>query len=286
LESKSNYTIIGLSVLFLAASLLSASLWLSVGFDRKIYHSFIVYMDEPVSGLNNESPVKYNGVKVGFVSDIALSTVDPQRVQLMLKIEEGTPITINTRATLISQGITGTTYLGLTATSASLIPLQKTPNEPYPVIPYKPSFYFILEKNINRLSEQVNHMFNKENTQNINQTLAHLEKITSTIAKNSESLNQSFRDLPRLITAIEHSTAKFNTMADDVSVAGTQFTKTMKAGKNSLDQLSQQTIPAIVILLRRLDNISSNFEMVSQKMRQNPAVLLRGTTPPQNGPGE
>ena len=286
MESKSNYTLIGLAVLILATALLSGGLWLSVGFDRKQYDNFTVYMDEPVSGLNEESPVKYNGVKVGFVSDIELSQIDPQRVKLTLKIEQGMPITMSTRATLIAQGITGTTYLGLTATSSTLIPLQKIPNEPYPVIPYKPSFYFLLEKNINRLSEQVNIIFTKKNAKNISLTLQHLEELSAVIAKNNNNINQSFRELPKLMHALEHSAQKFNTMADDVSVAGTQFTTTMKAGKNSIDQISQQTVPAAVLMLRRLDTIAANLEILSRQLRQNPAIMIRGSAPPQHGPGE
>ncbi len=286
MESKSNYTFVGLAVLILSTCLLSAGLWLSVGFDRKEYNNYIVYMDEPVSGLSDESAVKYNGVRVGYISDIELSPTNPQRVRLLLKIEQGMPITVDTKATLISQGITGTTYLGLTATSASLKPLSKTPEDPYPVIPYKPSFYYMLEKNVNRLSEQFNQVFTKENTENIKKTIAHLESITAVIDKNDTAINQTLRDFPKLLDAIEYSTKRFNTMATDVSVAGSQFTKTMKAGKNSIDQISQQTIPEAVTLLRRLNNIAANLEMVSHEMRQNPAVIVRGSQPLKPGPGE
>ena len=88
------------------------------------------------------------------------------------------------------------------------------------------------------------------------------------------------------MTSLERSAKKFNTMADDVSVAGTQFTTTMKAGKNSIDQISQQTIPAAVIMLRRLDTIAANLEIVSRQLRQNPSVIIRGSAPPTLGPGE
>ena len=286
MESKSNYTIIGLAVLILITGLLSAGLWLSVGFDRKQYDTFIVYMDEPVSGLNDESPVKYNGVRVGFVSDIELSPQDPKKVKLLLKIEHGIPITVSTQATLISQGITGATYLGLTATTSSLLPLPKTPKEPYPIIPYKPSFYYTLEKNVNRLTDQMNHIFDQANTENISKTLSHMETITSVIAQNNADTNEIMHNMPKLIKSIEQSTKKFNQMAENVSVAGTQFTKTMKAGKSSIDQISKQTVPDAVNLLRRLNTIAANLEVVSRQLRQNPAVIIRGNAPPKTGPGE
>ena len=141
MDSQTNYTLVGLAVLILSATLLSAALWLSVGFDRKKYDIYTVYMREAASGLSDDSVVKYNGVKVGVVNKIELNQFDPQQVKIELKIVAGTPITTSTHATLINQGITGTTYLGLSASSPSLFPLQKTPGEPNPVIPYTPSFF-------------------------------------------------------------------------------------------------------------------------------------------------
>ena len=80
-------------MLVLAGCLLAGGLWLSVGFDRKAYDLYTVYVPEPVSGLGDDSIVKYNGVKVGVVSKIELNQFDPQQVRLELKIEEGTHIT-------------------------------------------------------------------------------------------------------------------------------------------------------------------------------------------------
>ena len=145
MESKVNYTYVGFMVIILVIGLLAATIWLSTGFDSKNYNLFTVYVTEAISGLNDDSVVKYNGVKVGFVNKIELNEYDPQQVKIQLKIVEGTPITSTTHATLINQGITGTVYLGLSASSPSLFPLQKTPGEKYPVIPYKPSFLSQLE---------------------------------------------------------------------------------------------------------------------------------------------
>jgi len=286
LEAKTHYTHVGIAVLVLAASLLSASLWLSVGFDRKKYNNYLVYLNEPAGSLTEDSMVKYNGVRVGHVNSIELNNQDPQQVILVLKIEEGIPITEGTQASLISQGITGTTYLGLSATSSSLKPLQKTALAPYPIIPSKPSFFYQLEKNIDKLTQQINRVFDKENTDNIRLTLDHLEKLSATFSKNSTNIDESLIELPKLIKGLKISAQKFDIMADDVSVSGKQFTATMKAGKNSIDQISQQTLPPATLLLRRLNDIAANLEKISTSMRQDPSIILRGSAPPKLGPGE
>jgi len=286
LESKTNYTIVGLAVLILIAGLVTAAVWLSMGFDQKKYNIYAVYMHEAVSGLNEDSLVKYNGVKVGIVKSIALSQFDPQQVKILLEIEEGTPVTTSTQATLISQGITGATYLGLSASSPTFIPLQKTPGEPYPVIPYKSSFFNQLEKNINDISRDLRRILDKENARNVKKSLDNLEKVTGVFANNSGSLEKSLRDLPKLINELKISATKFSTMSENLASAGAAVTSTMLVSKNAVNKISQQTLPPAVMLLQRLDLITANLEKVSAQMRQNPAVIIRGSASTKPGPGE
>ncbi|OGV50364.1 MAG: ABC transporter substrate-binding protein [Legionellales bacterium RIFCSPHIGHO2_12_FULL_42_9] len=300
MESKANYTLVGLAVLILTAALISVALWLSVGFDQKKYNYYLVYMNETVSGLNQESPVKYNGVQVGYVKAIELDNKNPQRVRILLAIDENTPITTSTTATLISQGITGNTYVGLAASSSSLQPLQKHSDEDYPVIPSRPSLFNQLDKvlkevsgNVNDLSVQVKKIFDEENVVYVKKTLANLQKVTGVIAANKKNINQSIvntdillrnfaktsKELPQLTKEMQVSLAK-------VRQAGEKVSDTMNSGKIALDKFSQQTIPPAISLLNRLNGIAANLEKVSNQLRQNPSVVIRGTTAPKPGPGE
>lgn len=286
MEAKTNNTLVGLTVLILGAGLLSASLWLSVGFDRKQYNTYLTYLNESVSGLSEEAPIKFNGVRVGMINSIELNYQNPEQVILVLQIEKGVPITESTEATLVFQGITGTTYLGLVATTPSLVPLKKGPNAPYPIIPSKPSFFYQLEKNLDTLTEDMKRIFSEENADNIKKTLANLEDLTAVFSDNKENLDKTLKELPKLAGDLRVSAKKFDAMAEDVSASGKQFTRTMKAGKNSIDQISQQTLPPATLLLRKLNNIAANLEEMTEDMRQNPAVILRGAAPPKLGPGE
>ena len=286
MEAKANYTLVGLIVIILIVSLLSAALWLSTGLDRKKYSYYTVYMYETISGLSDESPVKYNGVKVGYVDNIALSTFDPQQVKLTLKIVEGTPITANTSATLISQGITGTTYLGLAASSSQYTPLAKTPGEPYPIIPYKPSFFNQLEKNIDKIGKQVSTVLDKENTQNLKESLENLKKLSHALAKNNMQIDNTLKNMPMLVKNFDITAQRFTRMADSLYTAGNQVSITMKSGKRSIDQISQQTLPNLSDLIQKMNRIALNMEAISNEMRRNPAVIIRGATPLKPGPGE
>lgn len=286
MESKTNYFTVGLIVLLLTVGLLIASLWLSTGFEQKKYRTYTVYMHEPVSGLNEESPVKYNGVTVGYIREIALNETDPRQVTLRIDVTDNTPITTSTEATLVAQGITGSTYLGLSASSSTYKPLQKKPNEPYPVIPYKPSFFYQLEKNINNISSGIHRVFNQENAEYIHASLANIEKTSEIIAQNDAKINQSLQELPELLQTLKQSIQTFGQMSRDISEAGLLVSDTMRAGRNSIDKISQQAIPPAVVLLHRLNAIAANLEHVSAEMQQNPAIIIRGSAPQKPGPGE
>ncbi len=286
MEAKTNYFIVGLSVLLLAAGLLISAIWLSTGFNKKLYHTYVVYMQEAVSGLTIESPVKFNGVKVGFISQIELNVSNPQQVKLLIQVQDGTPVTNSTKATLVSQGITGTTYLGLSSNSPSATPLPILPGEKYPVIPYQPSFFYQLEKNVTEITKEIKEVFDEENNAHIKKSLDNIEKISSIIERNNANLNKTLEDLPQLVIELKKSAVEFTKMSHDISAAGIQLSQTMRAGRNSIDKISQQAIPPAVILLRRLNLMAANLEKVSAEMRQNPAVILRGSAAPKLGPGE
>jgi phospholipid/cholesterol/gamma-HCH transport system substrate-binding protein len=286
LESKIHYTLVGFFVLLLLGSMIATCLWLSVKFDKRSYNTYVVYLSEPVNGLTEESPVKYNGVKVGQVRKIILSPSNPQKVKVELSIAEGTPITVSTKATLVAMGITGVTCIGLVADTESMELLQTKPGEQYPVIPYKASFLNQLEKNFGNLSEGLQKILNAKNTENVGKILSDAQSVTTVFAQNDKNIDKSLQNLPILISELNVSVKSLQKMMLDAAVAARQITSTMKTGKTSIDQISQQAIPLAITALRRIDAITANLEKVSADMRKNPAVIIRGSASAKLGPGE
>lgn len=300
MEAKTNYTIVGVVVLILLVGLVATMLWLSVGFNQKKYTTYTVYMHEAATGLSQDAPVKYNGVQVGYVKEIKLNQNDPRQVEILLNIEEGTPVTTSTYATLNSQGITGITYIGLSASTSDLTPIPQMPDEPYPVIPSKPSVFNQLDSILKKVSEDIGvvsdeakRIFNEKNAKHIRHILTNVDHFSKDLARNGKNLNilmdnlaKTSRDFPHMLEELRVGISKFNTMAESLSKAGSSVSKTMGTGKNAIDKISEEALPPAVILLRRLNTISANLEKVSSEMRQNPAVVIRGTKPPKPGPGE
>ena len=113
MEPKVNYTLVGLFIALLGAATVTGVLWLSRTDYRGVYDRYYTFMDESVSGLSRDSYVKYQGVEVGRVKEIALDPNNPEQVRLGLDLVRGTPVKEDTVAVLETQGLTGITIVNL-----------------------------------------------------------------------------------------------------------------------------------------------------------------------------
>lgn len=307
MDTKVNYTVVGLFVILLGAVLIVFILWLTSLKHSEVYNIYVVYMHEEVSGLNVQSPVRYNGVKVGYVHSIKLNAQDPQQVMLMLKIREGTPITTSTIATLMSEGITGLDYVGLKALTAQAPLLRAKPGEKYPVIPSEPSLLLKLSaalqqvtKTIGDLSYSVSKVFDEKNRRAISQSLANTAQITKTIAQNSNNINaimvstrkllknsaQMSKALPEVMTQLKTTLASVQSMANKLNMAGNSVAVTMRDTRTAVQNVSQQLVPSTQQLMTQLHNVAGNLQQLSAELQHNPSILVRGKYPSPPGPGE
>ena len=113
MEPKVNYLLAGSFVVVLGLVALGLVVWLGKADYRGVYDRYDTYMRQSVSGLSVNSAVKYRGVDVGRVKEIALNPENTEEVRLSLDILQGTPIKTDTVATLETQGLTGLATLNL-----------------------------------------------------------------------------------------------------------------------------------------------------------------------------
>ena len=78
----------GSFVVILGAATVIAMFWLGKTDYRGVNDRYEAYMRESVAGLSVDSTVKYRGVDVGRVKDIALSQSNPEEVLLTLESAE------------------------------------------------------------------------------------------------------------------------------------------------------------------------------------------------------
>ncbi len=314
MESRTNYTLVGICVLLLGLSVILTSLWLSVGFDQKQYETYAVYMNEPVFGLNIQAPVKFNGVAVGYVSHLALNKKNPQQVLLLIDVELGSPISTSTTAVLQSQGITGIRYIELQAGNKYAAPLTKMAGESFPVIPSRPSLWVQLDtalkdvtENFQLVTDAINTVLDKDNAIAIKRTFRNVERFTAVLSHQTNQLSSTInsadvlfknaadasKSLPKLMVNLADGSKAMIVMAKDMSTAGLsltaaghQVTQTMKSSRQAIKQVSQQTLPKVTSLVDKLESVANNIELLTKELKRDPSMVLRGKKSRSLGPGE
>ena len=138
METKARYILVGTFTLAAMVGLLGFLLWLAQVEISRSYAQYDIVFDT-VSGLSQDSLVRYNGVDVGTVLSIALDRDNPQLVRVRIEISAATPVRKDTIATLSSQGVTGVSFVALEGGSPFSDPVLAIPPAPVPVIASQPS---------------------------------------------------------------------------------------------------------------------------------------------------
>lgn len=276
MEGRINYTAVGVFVIGLVMAGLAIFFWLELRKHDQTYDTYIVYLHEDVSGLSVDSAVRYNGVPVGFVKSIGLVPSNSQLVKVVVSIESETPINISTVGTLMSQGITGVDYLGLSSEQVDAPPLLKHSGEDYPVIPSRPSLLVQLSKvlpqlatNISQLSDSIGAVFDEKNRESIALTLKNIQLFTKTLNQNSDAI---LTDMQTMLKQT-HDTMK---LADD----------TLISGRVTMNAVAQQILPPTQQALQRLNTIEINLQALTDALRRDPSIIVRGNARVALGPGE
>lgn len=311
---KSSYVLVGLFVLLLGVALIGGVLWLSTGGPPKDYEYYLVYMTESVSGLSIDAPVKYKGVNVGRVRDIRLNPDNPEEVRLLLVVQQGTPVNAETRATLEVQGLTGVANINLSGGGPNSSPLLKPRDEPYPVIESAPSLFARLDTTISDLlgnlietTDRLNTLLDADNRVLLEQTMVNIEAITSHFAEHSAQVGTilddmsallvnarvATDDLPDLIARLQQGAESFEIMAQTFTTTGQSLSQTsqelqhtVSASGQDLRSFTAGTLPETSAMVADLRATARNLRIMSEKLQNDPSMLLFGPPRTAPGPGE
>lgn len=293
MESKINYTLVGLFVMLLLASLIGFIYWLGKYGGEQEFRYYHVYMTESVAGLSNDSSVKYRGVSVGTVDHIRLNPNNSEQVELLLKIQFNTPIKIDTTATLKSFGLTGLTYLELEGIGGPNTPLLTTSAGKIPTIPARPSTFARIDESMSILTSKValaldkfSQLLSKQNLDNVSATLVEIK----TLAKDMKDQKESFQKLVDNGVIMEKRITQAFEKIEIASVSVTKMATSLE--KNSADigqnmsQDFQQSMESFNQLLYELDLLARYLQKTTQEFEASPSDLIFKSSQPKPGPGE
>lgn len=312
METKVNYAAVGAFVLVLAGVFIAGVLWIASGsiFKQK-QDLYLALVNESVAGLSPNAPVKYRGVDVGVVKDIRLDPQNSEQVRLTLALERGTPVTVDTEATLRSQGLTGIAYVELAGGTKGAAPLQPGPDGQPPVIRTKPSLSARLENvlpsvlgNIDKTMGGIQGVFDEANQKAFKSALADISIVARTVAGRKDDIDTGIASASQALQNASRLAAQLNTRAgptldklgrsaDSVTEAANETRRMVTGAGRTFEEVGAdvrrftgETVPELERLLSELRVLSGSLRRLTEQVEGNPAGLLFGRTPVPEGPGE
>ena len=304
MEPKVNYVLVGAFVVLFSAVLIVIVLWLVRGGPQRNYRSYYAYSGASVSGINEDSVVRYKGIKVGRVRNMRLDPENPERVRLVLDIAEGTPIKEDTVATLATQGLTGLAFVELGGGTRDSPPLTPPPGQPYPVIKIKPSLPLdeaasTLMSNLNEISSSLKDLTDKESSASMRKTMVNLAELTAALIQREKELDKLFSStdrtlentreatekLPALFSRVTETAAALENMAQQIARTGKSVDSLLVGSQQDAQRFTNQTLSEAGLLIAEIRQLTERLQRLAQQVEQNPRSLLFGRRPAP-GPGE
>ena len=211
METRANYVMIGLFTLGVIAAGFLFVLW-AAGRDSRALVPYRIMFSGSVSGLSRGSFVLYNGLKIGEVTSIALSSSDPGKVIAWVSVDSKTPINDDTRARLEFQGLTGVASIQMTGGNPESKRLLVTDVDNPPLITADRSDFQDLLENAQRLSKRADDVLT-----NMDKLFADSEQPMAETMRNIQSFSRSLANYPGSLSKILGSTESAAQSIADVS---------------------------------------------------------------------
>ncbi|WIG56531.1 MAG: hypothetical protein OJF61_002319 [Rhodanobacteraceae bacterium] len=301
METKAHHVLIGAFTLLVVAAVLLFALWLGKTSLNKQYHYYDIVFTESVTGLSKGSPVQYNGIQIGEVSQLKLDPRDPRKVLARIQVAADTPIKVDTRAKLGLLGLTGVAFVQLTGGAPTSQPLMPTPDNPVPVIKSETSALSALLSSgsdvvtsINGILDRLTQIMSQQNVARINDTLQNIDQTTSALAAErddlrelikqaagaSKQLNQTLAGANSLVNGpgretLDRAAAAMASLQKTTQTLNTLLTQnqgSLQSGLRGVDQIG----PA----LRELRSTLRDIHQLTSRLQANPAGYLFGREQP------
>ncbi|MGZ8363913.1 MAG: MlaD family protein [Caulobacteraceae bacterium] len=300
MERDANYALVGVVSLAIFVGLLAFVVWLAgFSFNRQ-YDEYDVLFIGPVRGLSTGGEVHFNGIKVGEVTDINLDPKDPNRVIARARVKEGTPVRVDSYATLEPQGITGVNYLQIAAgTTSKQLLINTVAANKVPTIPARRGALSdllegggtVLQRTVEAL-DRVNKVLSDENVKSISATMKNIEEVTEEARQRKAIL----ADAQRALQQVDKTAASFQQLADssnsmlntdgkralkNMADAAEELRGTARTAQTMINRLEGPTgdfatngLPQLTAAVSELQTTAKSLNGLVAETRQNPRGLI------------
>ncbi len=221
MENKSHAFMAGLFTIALLTAAVLIGMWFNR--DRVEWVPYQIATTLSIPGLNPQAAVRYRGLDVGKVDDIAF---DPQvvgQILVHISVRPDTPITRSTFATLGYQGVTGIAYVQLDDDGSNPV---RVPSSQQQVarIEMRPSLFDQLQnrglailKQTEEIALRINHLLEPANQQAMLDAFDKVGKAATEIETIPRQLQPTLAKLPAMTNQAQQTLDSLNALSKDAS---------------------------------------------------------------------
>ena len=280
MERKANYALVGFSTLILILAAVAFVVWLSQFQFNRDFDIYDIKFVGPVNGLTNGGEARFNGIKVGEVTDIALDERDPSLVVARIQVKSNVPIKTDSFATLEPQNITGVSFVQIAAGSKEAKLLKDvTPKGQVPVLRSQQSTLSnllegggtLLARAVEAL-DRVNRVLSDKNITTFNSTLSDVNVVSAELRDQREILG----DARSALQSIDKAAANVQDLVKHTqTLVDTDGKKTLANAAAAADELRATAADARA-LVASLKTPTQDFATNGLPQLQSAIVSLQG----------
>jgi len=273
METKANYVVTGLFTLAVIIGAFGFLFWFQRASDHGHETAYRVVFDGSVAGLSTGADVTFNGIRVGQVARLTLDPQDPRKVVALLKLQSTVPVRADTKAGLAFQGLTGLAEVSLTGGSAKAEPLASQNGNP-PTLYADASATADVTQQARDVLSRIDGMVAQNQTA-LRVSLQNIQTVTSTLAQNSQRLDEVMAGLQSLTGGtdgggqIGKAADSIRRLADDLDKQSTQIS----AGLTQFSNQGLKQFEAFAVDGRRT---LAELQKTIKNINQHPNSLIFG----------
>jgi phospholipid/cholesterol/gamma-HCH transport system substrate-binding protein len=300
MERDARYTAVGAFVILVTVMAGLFVYWYSEGRDRRNYVPYEIYFPGSVTGLSEGSSVRYLGVEVGKVRRIRLDPRSADRVQVVVGIDQSTPVSNRTTAELSTLSIaTGLLYIDLKQGAANREVLPPVPSEHYPVINTVRSNFDTFLASLPELAgsaavllERAQEIFSPANSKALADMVKNLHAASERLPDTMRGLDSLLQDLGRTSTevralakSLQHTTGelgpvvqqlteRLNSTAEHLEKASAGIDRFIEDNRGAITGFAQDGLPQLQRMVDEAHDAAAEFRDLARSLKDNPSQLL------------
>ena len=268
METRASFVLIGTFTLAVIAAAFGFVLWFQSLHTTKARSPLRVIFEGPATGLRTGGSVNFNGIRVGEVISVKLD--NPRRVVALAMVENSAPLRKDTLVGLEFQGLTGVAAISLKGgeEAAPAVPLDE---DGIPVLKADPNALQDVTEAIRGTLQNINRVV-ADNQAAVKNSLKNLETFTSSLARNSEKIDDVMLKVDGVMGKADNLMLGLNALAGGKD--GGELFQAVKSIRELADDFDKRSGALMADGRRTLGDISravNNFD-------RNPTRVIFGAS--------